>query len=132
MTPELTGRDLLNAVVDMWEQNRPTKWIARSTGVATADVATILRAAGLKPRDVNYRTLEKYDRMESMILDGASHSEIARTLKCDHRTIKTWFPGTEWSAGGWADTGAAMIREVNRKLRAMDDFGYTRKQRGKD
>ena len=124
MSDALTGRDLLTAIVDMREQNRPSKWIARSTGVSPRDINAILRVAGYKSRDVH--DLDKYDRLELMIYEGASHTEIARTLGMDHRTIQIWFPDTQWKTGGggWA----AEIKKVEEKLRRMDRFGNVRRK----
>jgi hypothetical protein len=120
MSKELEGRELLTAIVDMAEQNRPIKWIARSTGVKPLDIKVILKAAGVSSHDVH--DLEKYDRMEYMIQDGASHGEICRTLKTDAKTVNRWFPGTAWDTGGWQDQGG-LIRELMRQQREFERTG---------
>lgn len=126
MSNELEGRDLLTAVVDMHEQGRPVKWISRSTGLKPTAVNVILKAAGFKSRDVT--DLGKYDRMENFVLDGVSHSEIARTLHTDHRTIERWFPGTGWTSGGWGDFGGLM-RELHRKQTEFERSGRIQSNR---
>lgn len=127
MTEGLEGRDLLTGIIDMHERdNRPTSWIARSTGIEVRDINTVLKVAGFRSRDVH--DLSKYDRMEYMIHDGVSHSEIAKTLRMDHRTITRWFPGTQWSAGGWADQGG-LIRELKRKQSEWERSGRIQRNR---
>lgn len=120
MSKDLEGRELLTAIVDMAEQNRPVKWIARSTGLTARDINGVLKVAGTPAHDVH--DLTKYDRMEHMVQEGYSHSEIVKTLGGDHRTITRWFPGTQWAAGGWADAGG-LIRELARKQREFERTG---------
>lgn len=121
MNKVLEGRDLLTAIVDMAQRdNRPTSWIARSTGVDVRDINAVLRVAGLKSHDVH--DLAKYDKLEYLVQDGVSHSEISRTLKMDHRTITRWFPGTQWDVGGWAEQGG-LIRELRRKQGEFERTG---------
>lgn len=125
MGNELKGRELLTGIIDMHERdNRPTSWIARSTGVDVRDINAVLKVAGFRSHDVH--DLDKYDRMDYMIHDGVSHTEIARTLGCDHRTIQRWWPGTQWAIGGGGE--AARVRQVEEKLRRMDRFGTVRRK----
>lgn len=119
--PGLKGRDLLTAIVDMHERdNRPVKWISRSTGVDARGINWVLKVAGFRSHDVH--DLAKYDRMEYLVQDGVSHSEIVRTLKCDRKTIERWFPGSAWTAGGWAEYGG-LIRELNRQRSEFERHG---------
>lgn len=123
---DLEGRDLLTAIVDMFEQNRPTKWISRSTGVEPRYVNAVLHVAGYKSKDVH--DLDRYDRAERMIHDGYSHKEIARTIHCDHRFLTTWFPGTQWPVGGAAEFGG-LIRELNRRRVEFERTGKIQSNR---
>lgn len=120
MSNEFEGRDLLTAIVDMHEQNRPLRWIARATGVATRDIKTVLQVAGFTSRDV--RDLNMYDRAEWLIQDGASFNEVTRTLHCDAAFLRKWFPGQSWQAGGWGEQGG-LIRELMRKQREFERTG---------
>lgn len=124
----MTPRERLELVIEAWEDNRPTEWIARSLGRKPEEIAHVLRVAGLKPR--NFRGgLARYDQMDAFVQDGMSHSEIARTLKCDHRTLETWFPGTGWPSGGWAHTAAQLIRQANQDLNRIDGHGNLSQRR---
>lgn len=126
----MTPRERLEFVIEAWESNRPTQWIARSLGQKPEEIAHVLRVAGLKPR--NFRgTLARYDQMESLVLDGASQSEIVRTLGGDNRTVTKWFPQASWGTGGWARTGANLVRELNQELRRIDKHGNVSTRRGK-
>lgn len=126
MSNELEGRDLLVAIADMFDQNRPTKWISRSTGVEARYVNAVIHVLGHKSKDVH--SLSRYDRAEQMIQDGYSHSEIARTLKCDHRFLTTWFPGSQWPVGGHAEFGG-LIRELERQRREFERSGKIQNNR---
>ena len=124
----MTPQERLDFVVSSWEEHRPTQWIARELDREPEEIAHVLRVAGLKPR--NFRgDLTRYDQMDAFIADGMSHSEIARTLNCDPRTLQTWFPGTAWESGGWARTAASHVREANAMLRRIDDNGRLRSRR---
>lgn len=64
---------------------------------------------------------EKFKRMGQMVAEGCSLTEIMRTLKVDHRTIKRHFPKAGWGKGGAGK--AAESREAKRKLRDLDIHG---------
>lgn len=134
MSDELSGRDLLTAIVDMHEAGRPVKWIERSTGVSPRDINAVLKVAGFRSRDVH--SLEVYDQAEYLLNDGASHGEIIRTLKTSSQFLNRWFPGSAWATGGWADFGG-LIRELNRqrtefeqtgKIQSNRDAGFVRRR----
>lgn len=120
------GRDLLTAVVDMHEQNRPLRWISRATSVPTRDLKVILQTAGYTPRDV--RNLQMYDKAEWLIQDGASFNEVARTIHCDQAFLRKWFPGQSWPATGDAEFGG-LVRELMRKQREWERTGKIQENR---
>lgn len=124
MSNDFEGRDLLTAIVDMAEQNRPVKWIARSTGVDPRDINAVLKVAGVDGHDVH--SLEKYDRIEYMVQEGYSHREIVKTLGGDHRTINRWFPGTQWKVG--TSEESALIRSLNKQFRELERTGKIQRE----
>lgn len=46
-------------------------------------------------------TADERRRAETMLEDGASYSEVARTIGRSRETIRKWFPGSSvWKVGG--------------------------------
>ena len=43
------------------------------------------------------RTIEQTDAIETMIRDGAPHTEIASTLHVSRTWLRANYPGTAWS-----------------------------------
>lgn len=91
--------EILVRIVSWRQRNKPVEWIAREEGVDVKDVRVLLRIAG----DPHWRNqeiaLDKYDRIEYLVSQRASLSEIVRTTGSDNRTIKRWFPDAGWAPG---------------------------------
>lgn len=64
---------------------------------------------------------ERFRLMGEMVASGSSISEITRTLKMDHRTVKRHFPHAGWPRGGAGK--AAEAKRINEQLRKMDGHG---------
>lgn len=111
----------IEQIIAWAKEPRPVKWIARETGFPVSDIQTVLRVAGT-PAGRERIDLSKYDAIESLVEQGASHHEIMRTLGCDNRTITRWFPNYKpFEQGNTPESQA--IRQVNQDLRRLDDFG---------
>lgn len=104
------GTALCSEILQLNSDNRPSFWIARELGIREQDVSRLLHLEGRKSLRVSDRG--KYDVIDRMVKEGCSHQEIARTVRCDHRTIRRWFPGTAWPVGGGGM--AAVLRKANR------------------
>lgn len=81
---------VIDRIIYHRRQNRPTKWIARATGVRIADIRVVLRLAGLPSKDCN--DLEQYDRVEELVRAGAPFSEIRKITGMDWHRVTAWFP----------------------------------------
>lgn len=90
---------ILVRVVSWRELNKPVAWIARREGLDARDVRTLLRIAGDPDWMKTEVSLDKYDRMEYLVSQGASLTDIMRTLRVAHATVKRWFPDAGWMAG---------------------------------
>lgn len=79
------------------DEGQPSRYLAKILGVT---FVTILQWRRRETRP-DWRKIRTSDLMiqkiEDMLNDGASHSEISRTLGVGGETIKKYFPGTAWS-----------------------------------
>lgn len=107
---------LLVRVVAWRERNRPVEWIAREEGLDTKDVRAILRIAGDPHWAVRELPLDKYDKIEYFVLQGVTQSEIIRTVGCDNRTIKRWFPNVALKRGSREHQQAIQLGSARRRL----------------
>lgn len=74
------------------------------------------------------RDPERYALIKSLVDSHASLTEIRKSTGCDYRTVKRNFPEYEpWPVGGGGE--AAVVREVNRKLRELDRTGRVQQNR---
>ncbi len=109
----------LHRIVAAYEQNRPRSWIARAEGVSVSDVTTVLRVAGVEAIPDRI-TLDRYDMMEYLVNQGASLSEIHRTIKADSRTVKRWFPHAGYRLGSEEHKEAIRLGMKMRELEGRD------------
>lgn len=109
------GMALLYTIVEWRKYNKPRAWIARELGLTDRDVTDVLRVYGdTKPDHIS---LEKYDRLSKLVLEGCSLTEIRRTLGADPRTTRRWFPNAGWGSGG---AGASLMRRGNDILEELE------------
>lgn len=109
---------ILVRVVSWRRRNKPVAWIARKEGLDARDVRTLLRIAGDPDWMKTEVSLDKYDQMEYLVLQGASLSDIMRTLGVAHATIKRWFPDAGWMAGSQERKDAL---EMGRKMTRLEE-----------
>ena len=117
--------EILVKIVEMREHPRPIAWIARETGLDAKDVRAVLRIAGDPTQQRTGKggrtevPLDKYDRMAYLVEDGCPINEIMRTLNCNFRTVKRWFPDAGMKRGSDEHRELARMgrkfREVERK-----------------
>lgn len=110
---------LLVRVVSWREKKRPVNWIAREEGLDTEDVRAILRIAGDPSWNATEIRLDKYDRIEYLVGQRASMTDIMRSTGADSRTIKKWFDYSGWQRGSEERKDAlrmsAKFQEINNK-----------------
>lgn len=114
----MQGLELLKAVWDHRQNNRPRNWIAREVNVPYEDVCAVLRAAGDTTRDSKL-TLERYDALCAAVEDEWSLSEIRKTLGFDHRTVHRWFPDYNPNPQGFS-AHSRMVRKGNELLNGLE------------
>lgn|SRR5690606_6835367 len=107
---------ILVRVVAWREANKPVAWIARREGLDTKDVRAILRIAGDPTWKQTEIALDKYDRIEYYVNQGVTQSEIIRTVGCDNRTIKRWFPNVALKRGSREHQQAIQLGLARRRL----------------
>lgn len=107
---------ILVRVVAWREANKPVAWIARREGLDTKDVRAILRIAGDPRWNDSEIALDKYDQMEYFYQQRVTQSEIVRTLKCDNRTVKRWFPDLALKRGSREHQEAIQLGLARRRL----------------
>lgn len=90
MKPGSKAVKKLYRIVAHHENRRPRAWIAREEGITASQVTAVLKVAGYDPRDK--MPLDTYDMIDYLVGQGASLSEIGRTVGADSRTVKKWFP----------------------------------------
>lgn len=85
---------------------RPRSWVYRETGVPRDVINHIAQGLGFTSRQgVWMGSLEQYDGIEQAIEEQWPFSEIVRTFKVNHKTVRAWFPdyrgfGRSGSQGG--------------------------------
>ena len=75
----------------------PTKRIARLTGVSTTVVLNVKKEAGIAPDKTPPLTREQLARAETLLADGCSRAEAARTLGVTRDQLRRAFPEAAWS-----------------------------------
>lgn len=119
----------IEQIIAWAKEPRPVKWIARETGFTAPEILTVLKVAG-SPAGRERIDLSKYDAIESLVEQGASHHEIMRTVGCDNRTITRWFPNYKpFEQGNTPESQA--IRQVNQDLERLDKHGNLGTRRGR-
>jgi hypothetical protein len=79
------------------DEGQPSRYLAKILGV-TFTVINQWRRRDSRPDWRRIRTPDlMLQKIEDMLNDGASHSEISRTLGVAGETIKKYFPGSAWS-----------------------------------
>lgn len=117
---------ILLRVVEWRRLNKPLAWIARQEGLDVKDVRAVLRIAGdptIKARGTEI-SLDKYDRIEYLVNQNTSITEIMRTTGAQHATIKRWFPNAGWKKGSkeWKES-AALARKMRELEKAEESDG---------
>lgn len=111
------NRETINRILDLREVPRPAAWISREVGVDEKSVRALLRLTG----DVANRELplDKYDKLEYLVKDEASISEIIKTYGFQYATIKRWFPDAGLKRGSeeWKQSVslARKMRELEKR-----------------
>lgn len=108
-TPELTQR-----VVELTTQEMPTPMIAGMLGVSERTVTRHRRRAGICPRPLSRFTPDEIRVAESLLDDGASYGEVARTLGRDKSVVRQRFIGrSSWPKGSGG--------QLSRMFAALDE-----------
>lgn len=66
------------------------------------------------------RDPEVFRRIEALVHDGASQSEISRTTGVGIQTVSYWFPESGWGQGG--SVRGSEVRKANQMMKEMRDF----------
>lgn len=114
----MQGLELLAAVWEHRQNNRPRHWIARELGVDYDGVCAVLRLAGDTKRERPMR-LDRYDALCRAVEDGWSLSEIRKTLSFDYRTVRRWFPDYNPNPQGFS-AHSRMVRKGNELLDGLE------------
>lgn len=94
-------------VVAMTRQGVPTREIAAILGVCERTITRIRVQAGCA-RKYQPITPENLKLARNLLEDGASYSEVARTIGCSHERLSTRFPGYGMSSSGGGQMKALM------------------------
>lgn len=79
---------------------------------------------GVKTRGRTLRELdpEKWRRLELMVEDGVSVTEIARSLKMSHKTVTKYFPDAAWKHGGEEHLTAVRTSRMMREIEERGNY----------
>lgn len=83
--------------------------IAEALRTSRRQIVKDRKALGLSKGAPIKMTQEELERAEALLDDGASLSEIARTLKLSERTIRRRFPGRGWTKEQTAEYTSALL-----------------------
>lgn len=83
--------------------------VARMVNVHPSIVSKLVRRHGVTPQK---RRHPKLDEMEAMLNDGASFSEVARTLRVSPETLRKYFPGMAWGRAQTDEYASMRQREI--------------------
>lgn len=105
-------------IAELHEQGLEPREIAERAGCSVRSVQRWRSANGLtrpvSPFSSRRISSERLALAAEMIADGASHSEIWKTLRITRATLQRHFPGTAWDRQQAAEATA-----MSRKLRAL-------------
>lgn len=106
-------------VAELLAQNLRSAVIAARLGIAASTVERLKAELGLTkrtPQRANRVTPETLNKMRAMIDDGASSSEVARTVGVNVKTVYRYFPGQQW--------GTRQASEYANLVRATESVVY--------
>lgn len=84
-------------VVALTREGLSVAQIAQRIGTSQRTVIRERRRAGVAHQAYASFTFEEAMRALTMLEDGASYKEVAKTLGRDRSTIRRWVPGFSWS-----------------------------------
>lgn len=112
-------------IVELSKQGLTVQTIADKLRLTSGTVQKVRSAHGLS-RPAFKATEEEKLRAKTMLHDGASYHEVARTLGRASSTIAYWHPGFQFT-GAQTGQASAMARKLNR---LTDRLGESRKPAG--
>ncbi len=108
----LTGLDYT-----VWSEDELNKRIEEAKKELAENIKEAKKAyrkANSVPQKVRWGWVDKYIAARYMLLvEGASHGEVSRTLGLDRRSLQRYFPGSGWKADG---SSSAFIRKGNKVI----------------
>ncbi len=108
----LTGLDYT-----VWSEDELNKRIEEAKKELAENIKEAKKAyrkANGVPQKVRWGWVDKYIAARYMLLvEGASHGEVSRTLGLDRRSLQRYFPGSGWKADG---SSSAFIRKGNKVI----------------
>lgn len=112
--------DRYRRILELCGQGVSTRVIAEALKVHERTVQRVRRDYGTSGLQMHRFTPEEVARIEAMLDDGCSYSEIGRTVGRHERTISNRWPGRGWTKEQAAELKAAKSR-TRKALREMGD-----------
>lgn len=110
LDPEIADR-----VVELTRQGHTARQISERLHISQRTVNRLRMKRGIGRPSLPTMTSEMVARAATMLDDGASYAEVARTLGVDLSSIKRRFPGRGWTrqqCGQWSMFNRYQVREV--------------------
>ncbi|OBF68447.1 hypothetical protein [Mycolicibacterium fortuitum] len=87
----------VDRIVNYTHAGKSISWIAKRIGCSERTVERVREKQGITKPRVPALTPEQVSRAESLLDDGVSYAEAARTIGCTPRALNARFPGRGWS-----------------------------------
>jgi DNA-binding CsgD family transcriptional regulator len=108
--PELVGYRR-EAIIEMTRAGRSIADIAAHLGVTERTVIRHRKAAGISRPAIPAMTAGEIETARTLLEDGASYSEVGRTIGRNPKTLQLHFPGF-----GWTQAQASEYRHMRQEL----------------